>query len=195
VLASIYGDISSERGEARLTKISCTRKDGSILEKKVQGYLSFAGKEGIKGTPVTRNGRILAMAGLSGMFSGVGSALKAAAQTQSISALGATTTVNSDQIWQSGAYGGAESAMSQLSSYYIKRADQYHAVIEIGSGTVATVIFQSGFSLKDEEESVGGKKSFRRGASSGSAEESRDLLKKAQASSSIKTKLPFSNVN
>jgi conjugal transfer pilus assembly protein TraB len=94
-----------------------------------------------------RNGKILTMAGISGMLSGFGNALAQGSQTQSISPLGATTTVSPSQVWQSGAYTGASTAMGQLASYYIKRADQYHPVIDIGSGTVATVIFQTGFSL------------------------------------------------
>ncbi len=197
VLASIYGDISSERGEARLTKLSCTRRDGTVLEKKVQGYLSFAGKEGIKGTPVMRNGKILAMAGISGMLSGIGSALQQSTQTQSISPLGVTSTVSPSKIWQNGAYGGASTAMSQLAHYYIQRADQYHPIIEIGSGTVATVIFQSGFSLVNEEDN-------QNHASTGSAthtvasqnntDEIKTLLKEAQHFSSVKSASPFSNV-
>lgn len=146
-LASVYGDISSERGEARLHKISCTKKDGSILEMPVEGFISFAGKEGIRGRPVMRNGKILTMAGISGALSGFGSALAQGAQTQSISPLGTTTTVTGSQVWKSGAYTGASTAMGQLASYYIKRADQYHPIIDIGSGTVATVVFQTGFSL------------------------------------------------
>ena len=146
-LASIYGDISSERGEARLNKLSCTKKDGSILEIPVEGYISFAGKEGIRGVPVMRNGQILTMAGISGALSGFGSALAQGQQTQSISPLGVTSTVTGSQIFKSGAYTGASTAMGELASYYIKRADQYHPIISIGSGTVATVIFQTGFSL------------------------------------------------
>ena len=146
-LASIYGDISSERGEARLNKLSCTKKDGSILEIPIQGFIAFAGKEGIRGIPVMRNGQILTMAGISGALSGFGSALAQGAQTQSISPLGATTTVTGSQVFQSGAYTGASTAMGQLASYYIKRADQYHPIISIGSGTVSTVVFQTGFSL------------------------------------------------
>ena len=146
-LASIYGDISSERGEARLNKLSCTKKDGSILEIPVQGFIAFAGKEGIRGIPVMRNGQILTMAGISGALSGFGSALTQGAQTQSISPLGTTTTVTGSQVFQNGAYTGASTAMGQLASYYIKRADQYHPIISIGSGTVSTVVFQTGFSL------------------------------------------------
>lgn len=152
-LASIYGDISSERGEARLNKLSCTKKDGSILEIPVQGFIAFAGKEGIRGIPVMRNGKILTMAGISGALSGFGSALAQGAQTQSISPLGTTTTVSGSQVFQSGAYTGASTAMGQLASYYIKRADQYHPIISIGSGTVSTVVFQTGFSLVPKTDS------------------------------------------
>lgn len=152
VLASLYGDISSERGEARLTTLSCTRANGEVLERSVRGYLSFAGKEGIKGHPVMRNGKILAMAGFSGMLSGFGTSLQQASQTQSTSALGTTATVDSGALLQNGLANGASTAMAQLAHYYIQRADQYHPVIEIGSGTVATVIFQAGFSLIDPED-------------------------------------------
>lgn len=198
VLASIYGDISSERGEARLNRLSCTRKDGSILERKVQGYLSFAGKEGIKGHPVMRNGKILAMAGLSGMFSGFGTAMQQSSQTQSVSPLGITSTVSPSKVWASGLYGGAGSAMSQMAKYYIKRADQYHPVIEIGSGTVATIIFQSGFSLispiDDQRSSHSLDHAQVTESKSSSNEEIRNILKAANKIPDSKSNAPFSDV-
>lgn len=203
VLASIYGDISSERGEARLTRLSCTRSDGTILDQQVRGYLSFAGKEGIKGHPVMRNGKILAMAGISGMLSGIGSALQQSVQTQSISPLGATTTISPTQVWQNGIYGGANTAMSQLAHYYIQRADQYHPIIEIGSGTVATVIFQKGFSLIDKEtnDQMSSSSSSRFSEQKSNSEEIKTLLSQAGDLSRSKLNIkggqdePFSNVN
>lgn len=193
VLASIYGDISSERGEARLTRVSCIRPDGHILDKNVQGYLSFAGKEGIKGMPVMRNGKILAMAGLSGIFSGIGSALQQSIQTQSVSPLGVTSTVSPNKIWENGAYSGVSTAMSQLAHYYIQRAEQYHPIIEIGSGTVATVIFQRGFSLVDDDTSRTDAPS-RVSASMGHTEEIKALLKEAQHVANATSASPFSTV-
>ena len=147
VLASIYGDISSERGEVRLARLSCTRHDGTVLDKAVQGYASFAGKEGIRGTPVMRNGKIIAWAGLSGLLSGFGKALQESQVTQNASSLVTTNTLDSHKTLQYGAYGGVGTALDRLSDYYIKRADQYHPIIEVGSGNVATVVFQQGFSL------------------------------------------------
>ena len=152
VLASIYGDISSERGEARLTQISCTTHDGHVLETPVKGYLSFAGKEGIKGTPVMRNGAMLKWGFLSGFIGGLGKGASDASQTTTLAGTTGVTTVNPGKFLQLGAGNGAEAAGSQLSNYYIKRADQYHPIIEIGSGTVATVVFQQGFSLTDNSE-------------------------------------------
>jgi conjugal transfer pilus assembly protein TraB len=196
VLASMYGDISSERAEARLTKISCTRANGTVFEKKVQGYLSFAGKEGIKGHPVMRNGKILMMAGMSGLFSGVGSALQQSTQTQRTSPLGTTSTVNPQQVWQGGAYGGASTAMNQLAQYYIKRADQYHPIIEIGSGTVATVIFQRGFSLLDTDTSTPIPSQAANTDSNHSVQEVKALLQEAQqASRAPQSTTPFTNVH
>ncbi|MCX7121693.1 MAG: hypothetical protein NTZ67_08000 [Gammaproteobacteria bacterium] len=182
-LASIYGDISSERGEARLNKLSCTKKDGSILEIPVQGFIAFAGKEGIRGIPVMRNGKILTMAGISGALSGFGSALAQGAQTQSISPLGTTTTVTGSQVFQSGAYTGASTAMGQLASYYIKRADQYHPIISIGSGTVSTVVFQTGFSLvpkTDSNQATVGNNQTAPENTNNNASEIKSLLSQAQ---------------
>lgn len=195
VLASIYGDISSERGEARLTKISCTRKDGTILERSVKGYLSFAGKEGIKGQPVMRNGDILAMAGVSGFLSGVGSSLQQSTQTQSVSPLGTTSSIDPNQVWQGGVYGGAGTAMNKLANYYIKRADQYHPIIEIGSGTVATVIFQEGFSLNDDEKKSNTVDEEQSPSMSGDPQQLKEMMKQAQVLSKLNASSPFSNVS
>lgn len=194
LLASLYGDISSERGEARLTRLSCLRPDGSIFEKSVQGYLSFAGKEGIKGRPVMRNGKILQMAGLSGLLSGFGSTLQQASQIQSTSALGVTSTVNSDKVWQNALAGGAGTALNRLAGYYIKRADQYHPVIEIGSGTVATVIFQRGFSLVDDDSEGQGSARQSSATSSRDDEAMKQMLAQANQLSANKQAAPFSNL-
>lgn len=147
IVASIYGDISSERGEVRLDKLSCTKKDGSIIEKDVQGYVSFAGKQGVRGRVVSRNGKLLMSSAVAGTLSGIGSALQQSLQTVNQSPLGTTTTVPPNQVGKAGLYGGASNAMSMLANYYIKSANNIHPIIEIPSGTAVTVIFQSGFSL------------------------------------------------
>ena len=82
VIASIYGDISSERGEVRLQHISCVQPSHQIMSEPVEGTVSFLGREGIRGIPVMRNGKILWYAGVSGVFQ-IG-CIKQAQTTQNI---------------------------------------------------------------------------------------------------------------
>lgn len=151
VLASVYGDISSERGIVRLQHMTCTLAHQRILDIPVQGWAFYSGKSGIKGVPVMRNGKVLMWAGLSGFLSGIGQSLSQSQSVQSTSALGTTTTVPTSRIASSGLYSGAGTALNKLANYYIKRADQYHPIIEIGAGNVATLVFEKGFSLNPNQ--------------------------------------------
>jgi conjugal transfer pilus assembly protein TraB len=154
IVASIYGDISSERGEVRLDRIACTRPNGSVLEKSVEGYVSFAGKQGVRGRVVSRNGKLLFSSTVAGALSGVGSALQASLQTVSQNPLGTTSSMAPGNVGKAAAYSGGSSAMEQLANYYIKSANNIHPVIEIPSGTLVTVIFQTGFSLTNQDDST-----------------------------------------
>lgn len=148
VIASVYGDISSERGQIRTQRLSCVNKAGQTMDISVFGtVVGSSGKDGLRGTPVMRNGEILTWAGLSGFFSGISQAMQQSQTTQSISPLGTTNTVDASQTMQYGLYGGAGGALSKLADYYIKRADQYHPIIEINSGSQATVVFLKPFTI------------------------------------------------
>ncbi len=146
VIGSTFGDISSERAEVRLVRLSCNRADGTVLDIPVQGTV-YEGLEGIKGTPIMRNGEVVAWAGLSGFVSGLGQAFQQAATTQTTTAAGVANSITPNQSLQYGAYGGASSAFTMLSQYWIQRAEQYHPVIEIKPGTIVTIAFTQGFSL------------------------------------------------
>ena len=41
-----------------------------------------------------------------------------------------------------------------MSQYWIKRAEQYHPVIDIGAGNPVTIVFQEGFQLETIEEDM-----------------------------------------
>lgn len=157
VVGEVYGDISSERGEVKLSTISCI-KHGKTITKNIDGTAyDIGGKEGVRGHPVMRNGKLLAYAGASGFLSGIGSALQQQYTTQSISPLGATSTVNNNKVFQYGAAKGAETALDRLSGYYIKRADQFHPIIEINAGSVVDLVFLSQFQLVPDEKPAGAK--------------------------------------
>lgn len=146
VTASTYGDISSERNLVQLVSLSCNRADGSVLDLgNVEGFVSD-GIYGVRGRVVMRNGKLLFYSGLSGFASGVGEAIKDQATIQSTSALGATSTIDANKTFQAGGANGASTALGKLADYYIKRADQYHSIVELNPGSHVTIVFQKGFS-------------------------------------------------
>lgn len=155
VTASAYGDISSERAYVKLDKLSCVFDGRPIVDKSVTGWAFFAGKVGIKGKPLMRDGKIVTWAGVSGAMSGVAQAAQYAQSVQSFGAFGgASSVVPSSNIGPFAAFGGASKAADQLSQYYIKRAEQYHPVIQVGAGNVVNIVFKDGFYLHDLEDEL-----------------------------------------
>lgn len=151
VTASSYGDISSERAYVVLDKLSCAQPNQPIIDKVVTGWAFFGGKVGIKGQPLMRDNKVMQWAGISGAMSGIASAAQYSQSVQSISALGSATVVPSGNIAPYSAYGGASKAAEVLSNYYVKRAEQYHPVIQVGSGNMVTIVFKDGFYLEPDE--------------------------------------------
>lgn len=152
VSGNAYGDISSERAFATLYKISCAHPGEPIIDKEVTGWVFFNGKVGVKGVPLMRDNKIMQWAGISGALSGIASAAQYAQSVQSISSFGAASIVPQSNIGPYAAYGGASKAADVLSQYYVKRAEQYHPVIQVGSGNVVTIVFKDGFYLEPTDE-------------------------------------------
>lgn len=152
VSSNSYGDISSERAYATLYRLSCAHPGQPIIDKEVTGWVFFNGKVGIKGQPLMRDNKVMQWAGVSGALSGIASAAQYAQSAQQFGAFGATSVVPSSNIASFAAYGGASKAADTLSQYYVQRAEQYHPVIQVGSGNVVTVVFKDGFYLEPDEE-------------------------------------------
>lgn len=154
VTAAVSGDISSERGHIRLETISCTKPNDEILDITVKGTVfGPEGKNGIRGEPIWREGALLQRALASGMLSGFSNAISQRYTTTSVSPLGSTQTVNGNSIWGYGTAKGASGAMDKLAEYNIKRAEQYHPVIQLSAGTVVDVVFLEGFYLDGRKKS------------------------------------------
>lgn len=154
ITAEVYGDISSERGKVRTRTISCKseNEDEKTIDMKIKGHVAYAGKNGIKGTPVMRNGSIVAWAGAAGLLDGFGKGAESA--SGKTVGIGATSDVGGGDILKSALGGGVSKASSTLSDYYIKRAEQYHPVIDIGAGNLVTIVFQDGFQLEYKEDQL-----------------------------------------
>lgn len=150
ILASSYGDISSERAFGRLENLSCIRRDGQAIDMPVKGYVvGEDGKAGMRGRLISKQGQILANALLAGIGSGIGQAFQQSATTQSVSPLGTTSTVASGQQFKAGISSGVGKTLDRLSQYYIDLAEKLFPVIEIDAGRTVEVVFTKGFSFGD----------------------------------------------
>ncbi|WP_258190705.1 TrbI/VirB10 family protein [Photobacterium leiognathi] len=148
--ASVYGEISSNRGIARLQNMSCIfDNDGQedILDIPVRGTAFNFGRNGIRGTPVMRNGNIIQMAGISGLFTGLGNTAKAASATTITGPAGVVSSVTPSKALLNMSGSALESVGAKLSDYYIKLAEQYHPIIELNPGSVVNLVFLEGFPL------------------------------------------------
>lgn len=148
VTAAVVGDISSERGLMRLERLSCTYPNGEIVEQTIDGTVfGRDAKNGVRGNPVWREGSLLGRAAVAGTLSGLGSAISQTYTTTSISPLGSTQTVNNGDIFKYGVSQGASNAMDKLAEYNIRRAEQYHPIIQLSAGHKVDIVFLKGFFL------------------------------------------------
>lgn len=140
-----YGDISSERAYIRTESLSCVSKDGKVLDVPIKGYIAGEdGKAGMRGRLVSKQGQALANALLAGVVSGIGSGLEKSSTIQSVSPLGATSTVKSGSEYQAGIGQGVGRALDKLSNYYIQLAEKMFPVIEVDAGRVVDVVLTKG---------------------------------------------------
>lgn len=149
IVGSVYGELSSSRGIVRTNTLSCI-KEGRIIDIPVQGTVFNFGRNGIRGTSVLRNGKIVQMAGISGILTGLGETGAGLASTTSTSALGSTSSINSEDVGLSLLGNATSEVGSKLSDYYIALAEQYHPFIEINPGGIVNIVFTQGFPLDDE---------------------------------------------
>lgn len=158
--AAVVGDISSERGFIRLETLSCVDPETNrILDLNVEGTVfGPEGKSGIRGEPLWREGALLQRAFAAGALSGLAHAVGQKYTQTSISPLGtiqAMTSSDTKDILAHGAAGGLGKAMEKLADYNIRRAEQYHPVLQLSAGTVVDLVFLKGFFLNDPKSSEG----------------------------------------
>lgn len=145
VIAAGYGDISAERAYLRTENLSCVRADGRTLEVKIQGSVyGEDGKVGLRGRLVTKQGQLLANALLSGVVSGIGRGVSAAATDYSTSALGTVGTVSGSNVYRAGIGTGIGQALDRLSQYYIQLAEKTFPIIEVDAGRQIDVVITKG---------------------------------------------------
>lgn len=143
-----FGNLSTERVDIRLTNMSCTLRNGHVLDIPVSGFVvGEDSKAGLKGVVVTNNGSKLAMALLAGTAGGLANAAQTSTQTQMVSPIGVTNTINPSQATSSALAGGAGQGFNLLSNYYTNLLNQITPTIMVSSGRHVSIVFTQGISL------------------------------------------------
>ena len=151
--AAAIGDISSERGLMRLERLSCVSPNHhEVIELPVEGTVfGPEGKNGVRGVPLWREGALLKRAFIAGSLSGFSQGIASQYTTTALSPTGAVTSVNNADIFKYGAAQGVSNAMDKIADYNIRRADQYHPVIQLSAGTIVDIVFLKGFYLDGQK--------------------------------------------
>lgn len=152
MLGSAQGDLASQRAYIRATSLSCVNSKGKAFDVKIEAYAvsEFDGKNGIKGTLISRNGNAITGAAFAGGLSALTQSLspsrvsslnidpnsQAQYQTPNFGALGALA-----------GSGAASGGLNRLVDYYTSIAEQQWPVIEISPGRGITFIVQQGASI------------------------------------------------
>ncbi len=153
VLASAYGDLSSERVYMRLEKLTCTeRETGEISETEVSGYIvGEDGRAGVRGTVADRAGPVMRNSLIGGFLSGMGNYFGAQSQRAAfpVSPFGQANALSPQQMLSSGAATGVSGALDRYAEFFIKRAEQLQPVLQIAAGRGVDIVFTQGTQFGD----------------------------------------------
>ena len=153
ILASSYGDLSSERVYMRLEKLTCTeRLTGEISETQVAGYVvGEDGRAGIRGVVADRAGPVLRDSLVGGFLSGVGQFFSVQQQKTDFPAspFTAPPALAPGQMLTAGAASGVSKALDKYADFYIKRLEQLQPVLQVAAGRQVDIVFTEGTQFGD----------------------------------------------
>jgi conjugal transfer pilus assembly protein TraB len=142
------GDLSSEKVYVRLQRMTCAQPGGRYAVSEVKGFIAFAGKSGVRGRVVSREGSLITQAFLAGLAGGFGRGFSANTsslfQGTNVSVNGKRPQLGAGEILQGGVGEGVSSAADTVSKYLIERAEQYQPVIEMPTGIDVEIVFLDG---------------------------------------------------
>lgn len=148
------GDLSAEKVYVKLVRMTCAQPGGRFAVSEVKGFIAFAGKSGVRGRVVSREGSLVSQALLAGIVGGFGRGFSANANsvfTQSTSADGQREALSPTDILAGGLGQGAGEAADTVSRYLIERAEQYQPVVEMPTGIEVEIVFLDGVHVRSSE--------------------------------------------
>ncbi len=142
------GDLSSEKVYVKLARMTCDQPGGRVAVSEVKGFISFAGKSGVRGRVVSREGNLVGQALLAGVIGGFGRGFSANANSVfsgvTANASGTTRKLSGSEIIGGGVGQGLADTADTVSKYLIERAEQYQPVVEMPTGIDVEIVFLDG---------------------------------------------------
>ena len=142
-----FGDISSEKVFVKLQKMTCNGAHGGVTVSEVKGFVAFAGKAGVRGRVVSREGNLVVKAFLAGLVGGLGKLGSNVSQSQlynSYATNGQLPKIDLTTIAAGAGGSGLSAGAGDISKYLIERAEQYQPVVEMPTGVDVEVVFLDG---------------------------------------------------
>jgi conjugal transfer pilus assembly protein TraB len=149
------GDLSSEKVYVKLARMTCDQPGGRVAVSEVKGFISFAGKSGVRGRVVSREGSLVSQALLAGIIGGFGRGFSANATSVfsgvTTGADGKRSKLSTGDIIGGGLGSGAADAADTVSKYLIERAEQYQPVVEMPTGIDVEIVFLDGVYVRNSK--------------------------------------------
>ena len=149
------GDLSSEKVYVKLARMTCDQPGGRVAVSEVKGFISFAGKSGVRGRVVSREGSLVSQALLAGIVGGFGRGFSANANSVfsgvTTNPDGSRSKLSAGDILGGGLGQGAADAADTVSKYLIERAEQYQPVVEMPTGINVEIVFLDGVYVRNSQ--------------------------------------------
>lgn len=149
------GDLSSEKVYVKLARMTCDQPGGRVAVSEVKGFISFAGKSGVRGRIVSREGSLVSQALLAGIVGGFGRGFSANANSVfsgvTTNPDGSRSKLSAGDILGGGLGQGAADAADTVSKYLIERAEQYQPVVEMPTGIDVEIVFLDGVYVRNSQ--------------------------------------------
>lgn len=145
------GDLSAEKVYVKLVRMTCAQPGGRYAVSEVKGFIAFAGKSGVRGRVVSREGSLVSQALLAGIVGGFGRGFSANANgvfAGQVGSDGKRQALSPTDILAGGLGQGAGEAADTVSKYLIERAEQYQPVVEMPTGIAVEIVFLDGVHIR-----------------------------------------------
>ena len=149
------GDLSAEKVYVKLVRMTCAQPGGRFAVSEVKGFIAFAGKSGVRGRVVSREGSLVSQALLAGIVGGFGRGFSANANgifASQVGSDGKREALSPTDILAGGFGQGAGEAADTVSKYLIERAEQYQPVVEMPTGIEVEIVFLDGVHVRSTDQ-------------------------------------------